>query len=628
MGSRSNYVDVLIIGAGPAGLTAANCFLGSRLNVRIIDKKNGIVEAGKADGLKSISLEVLDSFGIGDGIRNEAHRVEEITLWNSDPAGGLSRACIIPDRIPELGKPREVSLHQGRIEHHMIENLRKRSTIEVEWRKQPVHMDIDLDQVDNPEAYPITVSVETSEDGSDPGLLWQPMHAERDSIRRPEIVKETIHAKYVLGCDGARSWIRQRLGVSFIGDLTDSTWGVMDIVPKTSFPDIRKVAVIHSSKGTVMSVPREDKLVRFYIQIDAVNPNAASGLARRDLKVEDLLDAARAIMFPYTMEAAECAWWSAYRVGQRVANEFARHDRIFLAGDSVHTHSPKAGQGMNTSIQDVSKAYNIGWKLRACAEHHCGREILATYEGERKPVAEALINFDRDYLKHFAKQHASNHAEFLDAYLKGQRFTTGIGIRYPPSLLISEDVDVRSLHGGLVPGLRLPDFQVVNQSDGVPIRIHQRLRADGKFRIVVFPGDVSQEHAMSRLNQFGAWLARSQLDVEVSHSDGGSEEFFIETITVHAARRADVELEDFHEALHPWSSRWGWNYWNIYADDESYHDGHGEAYQRCGLGRNHDCVVVVRPDGYISVVCELENTGAITSFFDALQPIKSVRPRL
>lgn len=64
----------------------------------------------------------------------------------------------------------------------MIENLRKRSTIEVEWRKQPVHMDIDLDQVDNPEAYPITVSVETSEDGSDPGLLWQPMHAERDNV--------------------------------------------------------------------------------------------------------------------------------------------------------------------------------------------------------------------------------------------------------------------------------------------------------------------------------------------------------------------------------------------------------------------------------------------------------------
>ncbi|THC88160.1 hypothetical protein EYZ11_012392 [Aspergillus tanneri] len=378
----------------------------------------------------------------------------------------------------------------------------------------------------------------------------------------------------------------------------------MDIVPKTSFPDIRKVAVIHSSKGTVMSVPREDRLVRFYIQIDAVNPDAASGLARHDLKVDDLLDAARAIMFPYTMEAAECAWWSAYRVGQRVANEFARHDRVFLAGDSVHTHSPKAGQGMNTSIQD------------------------ATYESERKPVAEALINFDRDYLKHFAKQHASNHADFLDAYLKGQRFTTGIGIRYPPSLLITEDVDVQSLQRGLVPGLRLPDFQVVNQSDGVPIRIHQRLRADGKFRILVFPGDVSQEYTMSRLNQFGGWLAKSKLDVEVSLPQGGSGEFFIETITIHSARRADVELEDFHEAFHPWSSRWGWNYWNVYADDESYHDGHGEAYQRCGLDRNHDCVAVVRPDGYISVVCDLENTEAVASFFDTLQPIKAVRPRI
>jgi phenol 2-monooxygenase len=81
-----------------------------------------VVETGKADGLKSISLEVLDTFGIGDAIRNEAHRVEEVVLWNVDKTGRLSRSMTIPDRTPELRKPREVSLHQGMIRISVLSN--------------------------------------------------------------------------------------------------------------------------------------------------------------------------------------------------------------------------------------------------------------------------------------------------------------------------------------------------------------------------------------------------------------------------------------------------------------------------------------------------------------------------
>lgn len=114
MAAELECIDVLIIGAGPAGLTAANCFNGSPLKVRVVDKKIGIVETGKADGLKSISLEVLDTFGVGDHIRNEAWRVEEVCLWNVDAqTQKLMRTMTVADKIAELGSPREVSLHQG-----------------------------------------------------------------------------------------------------------------------------------------------------------------------------------------------------------------------------------------------------------------------------------------------------------------------------------------------------------------------------------------------------------------------------------------------------------------------------------------------------------------------------------
>jgi phenol 2-monooxygenase len=83
------------------------------LKIRLIDKKERSVQTGRADGLKSISLEILDTFGIGDSIRNESQRLEEIVFWACDLSGSLIRSGIVADRVPELGKPREIVLHQG-----------------------------------------------------------------------------------------------------------------------------------------------------------------------------------------------------------------------------------------------------------------------------------------------------------------------------------------------------------------------------------------------------------------------------------------------------------------------------------------------------------------------------------
>ncbi|KAL3421188.1 phenol hydroxylase [Phlyctema vagabunda] len=590
---KTQQVDVLIIGAGPAGLTAANCFNGSNLSVRLIDKKSGIVETGKADGLKSISLEVLDTFGIGDAIRNEAHRVEEVVLWNVDERGILTRSMTIPDRTPELRKPREISLHQGRIEHHMLSNIQKHGNVQVSWRKEPINMEFDLDYVHNSEAYPIEVSLLDVEE---------------------HVVREIIQAKYVIGCDGAHSWTRKQLDISFVGDLADSTWGVMDMVPKTNFPDIRKVFVVHSAVGTVMGVPREDKLVRFYVSIDGVRPDAAAALESKGLSVEHIVDAASTIMAPYSMKAGSVVWWSAYRVGQRVAEEFSRHERVFLAGDAVHTHSPKAGQGMNTSIQD---AYNIGWKLRFCLEQKSSRSLLTTYAQERKPVADQLIAFDKKYLKLFANPDLG-HDGFLEAYLQAMKFTTGISIQYSPSLIVKSESQVSrkcALAKNLAPGMRIPDFQMVNQSDGVPISAHHRLISDGRFRILVFPGDISAERSFLRLEHFGHWLDTSGLGAEASRARGRISESGLETITIHSAKRNQIELMDLHEAFHPWTDKDGWDYWKVYADDESYHDGHGHLYERCGIDPDNGCVVVLRPDGYTSLICELDDVNTIDSFF-------------
>lgn len=180
------------------------------------------MQTGKADGLKSISLEVLDTFGIGDAIRNESHRVEEIVLWEPENRGGLARYMTIPDRVPELGKPREMTLDQGknsydhlkdlllivgkgRIEYHMATALLQNSNVEISWKKQPISLDIKLEAAEDLEAYPVTVAV-------------------RD-IDGDETASEIIQARYVIACDGAHSWTRKHLDIPLVGDLTDSSWG-------------------------------------------------------------------------------------------------------------------------------------------------------------------------------------------------------------------------------------------------------------------------------------------------------------------------------------------------------------------------------------------------------------------
>ena len=107
-----------------------------------------------------------------------------------------------------------------------------------------------------------------------------------------------------------------------------------------------------------MIIPREDGLVRFYIQIS----HSIQNVDRNTITWEAILGAAQKTFAPYTLDIHpnDVSWWTAYVIGQRTADEFAKFDRVFIAGDACHTHSPKAGQGMNVSMMDT---YNLTWKI-------------------------------------------------------------------------------------------------------------------------------------------------------------------------------------------------------------------------------------------------------------------------
>ena len=207
---------------------------------------------------------------------------------------------------------------------------------------------------------------------------------------------------FVVGCDGAHSLVRRSLGLVMHGDSANRAWGVMDVLAITDFPDIRVKTAIHSAnEGSVLIIPREGGyLVRLYIELDKLNQDER--VSSRRITADHLVAAARRILHPYSLEVKEIAWWSVYEIGQRLCDKFddvpeqAVRDclpHVFIAGDACHTHSPKAGQGMNVSMQD---GFNLGWKLASVIRGRCSPEILHTYSDERRTVATELKS--KDYL--------------------------------------------------------------------------------------------------------------------------------------------------------------------------------------------------------------------------------------
>ena len=270
---------------------------------------------------------------------------------------------------------------------------------------------------------------------------------------------------------------------------------------------------------------------------------------------------------------------------------------------------------MNTSIQD---AFNLGWKLRLVLDSFLLPSILSTYESERRPVAQDLISFDRGYLKLFSAPSASFDSEFLRA----MKFTTGLSIRYSVSPIVqvqgfAEHIVPSLLKADIVPGKRLPDFQVVCQADGVTTRIHPRLHANGAFRILIFAGDIAKGTHLPRLQTLGSWL--SDYESGLGRFTVGDSQARVEVLVVHCAARNNVELMELHEVYRPWNENLGWNYWRVYADVESAHEGHGRVYERLAIDREKGCSVIVRPDGYIGMVVDVEDHESMRSYFTNLE---------
>jgi len=601
-GTVPGGVDVLIVGCGPAGLTlAAQLAAFADITTCIVEQKPGPLQLGQADGIACRTMEMFEAFGFSERVLKEACWINETTFWKPDEARRetITRSGRVQDTEDGLSEFPHVVLNQARVHDFYLEVMR-RSPAALEPFYARRLLDLSIAPQDEATSHPVTARLERI-----------------DAAHQGET--ETIKARYVVGCDGARSIVRKSIGRALQGDSANHAWGVMDVLAVTDFPDIRCKSLIQSAHdGSMIVIPREGGyLVRLYVEMDKLG--VGERVADRKITVDDLIAGARRILKPYTLEVKEVAWWSVYEIGQRLCDKFddvpdgdtARLPRVFIAGDACHTHSPKAGQGMNVSMQD---GFNLGWKLAAVLRGRSPRHLLQTYSAERQAIARELIDFDREWAATLASSKGFDPELTQSYFVRHGRYTAGTANRYHPALLTGGPT-FQHLAQGLPIGMRFHSAPVIRLADARPLQLGHVARADGRWRIFAFAGAEDPATPNSAIRALCAFLAEAPDSPLRRYTPAGADsDSVIDLRAVFQQDHRTLAIESMSSLLLPRKGRYGLcDYEKLFcADLKSGHD----IFAMRGIARDAGCMVVVRPDQYVAHVLPLDGHAELAAFFE------------
>ncbi|KAF5004582.1 hypothetical protein FDECE_8912 [Fusarium decemcellulare] len=584
--------DVCVVGAGPAGLMLSVIAAKLGLTVKVADERPDQTTVGRADGIQPKTIETFQMLRIGDELMRTGVRVHDICLWRGSQKDGIQRTgreVHYPASVVDVLNPYILLCHQGMMESAFIDDLRK-SGVEVS------------------RSHKFESFTSQSSDPSSPLLI---------NCHLPD-QDTTIQARYLVGADGARSQVRNNIPeASGQGNPHSSVWGVLDGELDTDFPDIWSKTVVFSEEhGSVLIIPRERNMTRLYIEMK-------TSISSKGLAQDYVMEQARLIMAPYHVEWLSVEWFGNYAVSQRVAARF--HDpsaRAFIAGDASHTHSPKAAQGMNTSVHD---SWNLGWKLNLAARGFAKEGVLLqSYEEERKKIAHDLINFDFEHANEIAGGDAKRLAE---NFRKNTRFISGIGVEYGPNVLNQGFENPAT--GNARPGCNLPPAKVTRYIDACPVDIQLDIPVLGQFRLyfavpnVTGSGEIAFlrafDQTISSPSSFMSQLSKSaQASYKAKPRAQRAEDVYFRPERYTAVSDlftfsviTSTDKNEFEISSLP--STFSRSKWTVYLDDVASLDTRGMSCSQKWLGpmdNGEVAVIVARPDGYVGAIRHFTGAGS------------------
>ena len=349
--NRANPIDVLIVGAGPTGLTLACQLRRLGVDFRIIDKNQEPSTTSKAIGLQYRVSEVLTWMGLFDRFLSRGVTGTGVSFY----AGGERILHLRLDRLHGMSgrgafEPKSIVLPQSVTESLLIEDLAERGG-EVERG---------------------TSFVEFTQESD--GVVSR--------VRRPDGGEEVVGSRYLVGCEGPHSAIRKQAGLSFEGKTYPVSYFMADVELDWEV-DRGDVRVWIHEDGMFSAIPMPgERRWRLFVE---------SGKKVEEGATEVTLDLVRRLMAERTGDrvtrATSPTWLSEFRISCRMVDRFA-NGRVFLAGDAAHVHSPTGGQGITTGVQD---AYNLAWKLDMVLRGVAPDSLLDTYTEERLPVVRRVL---------------------------------------------------------------------------------------------------------------------------------------------------------------------------------------------------------------------------------------------
>lgn len=601
-------VDVLIAGTGPAGLClAAQLARAPQIRTLVVEPKLGPMEKGQADGISVRSMEMFQAFGFAAKVKRESVWINETTFWAPGAAVPLTRVARVQDVPDGTSEMPHVLINQARVHDMFLDLMRNAPTrLQPDYGLKLATLSVDPQAAE----YPVTATLEHTA----PGREGQ---------------TAIVRANYVIGCDGARSNVRAAIGGALHGDAAHQAWGVMDVLAVTDFPDWRMKSFVRSQEhGILMVLPREGgHLVRLYVELDNLGEHERA--ADRGLGPVDIIAKAQRIFSPFTLDVKEVVWWSIYEIGHRLTDKFddvphdqvaTRSPRVMLAGDACHTHSPKAGQGMNVSMGDT---FNLGWKLISVLTGRADASLLHTYSGERRAAAQGLVEFDHRWARVVGARDddvVGGLPRVAREFVNNLPFTCGLTIQYEAGVLTGT-AEHQPLAMGLPIGKRFHSAPVVRLADAKPLQLGHCIEADARFRIFIFAPADDVGGAGGAVAGLCDWLEHDAASPLRRHTAPGEDiDAVIDVRAVFQQGFRELDYAAMPTLLRPHVGRHGLcDYEKVFCAD---HKRGEDIFQLRGIARDDGCMVIVRPDQYVGHVLPLQARQALAAYFAGILRVR------